>query len=220
MANSLGVKAIVFDLDETLTRPRNIVLYGVEEVLTDLGLPPLDAVYFTKKIGIETFQQTVSQLYGEEMLPKFLSRYREVFPKYKHMTLQVAGAWNSLKALSERDFRMGIVANKQTFTIHDSLEVCEMSQFFDRNLIVGLNDGYKQKPSGEGIRAVLERMNLQPEYAAMVGDSAVDMEAAMEAGVKKIAVLSGTASREQFSKYEPDLVLESVAELPKNVEKV
>jgi phosphoglycolate phosphatase-like HAD superfamily hydrolase len=52
----------------------------------------------------------------------------------------------------------------------------------------------------------------------VVGDSVVDIRAGKNAGAKTVAVLSGIFSREELEKEKPDLILESVKELPDFIE--
>ena len=53
-----------------------------------------------------------------------------------------------------------------------------------------------------------------PRQVVKVGDTVVDIEEAKAAGCWSVAVLTGTQSRAQLEAADPDLVIESIAELP------
>jgi HAD superfamily hydrolase (TIGR01458 family) len=73
------------------------------------------------------------------------------------------------------------------------------------------------KPSGEMFRAALENIGLAAQDVAMVGDDALmDVAGAQEAGICGVLVKTGKYRDDLFaaSGVTPDLILESVAELP------
>lgn len=73
------------------------------------------------------------------------------------------------------------------------------------------------KPSGEMFRAALASIGLAAEDVAMVGDDVLmDVAGAQEAGIRGVLVKTGKYRDDLFaaSGVTPDLILESIAELP------
>ena len=58
----------------------------------------------------------------------------------------------------------------------------------DGLLIVGREDVRRLKPDPEGVRLALTRLGVEPERAALVGDTYHDVEAARAAGTRSVVV--------------------------------
>lgn len=72
------------------------------------------------------------------------------------------------------------------------------------------------KPSPHFFRAGFEALGLAPERVAMIGDDLIqDVQAAMELGATGILVETGMGAMEPLSDVPPDLVLPSIAALPR-----
>ena len=55
---------------------------------------------------------------------------------------------------------------------------------------------------------------MPPERAVYVGDSRIDIRAGKAAGMKTAGVLTGMEDREALEREGPDVIIESVADLP------
>jgi phosphoglycolate phosphatase len=55
---------------------------------------------------------------------------------------------------------------------------------------------------------------LEPEQVVVVGDTPFDVQAARACGARAVAVATGTASREDLAACGPDVLLDTLAELP------
>src|SRR5512139_2988537 len=75
-------------------------------------------------------------------------------------------------------------------------------------------DTPRPKPSREVLVRAAERLNVRLSDCVIVGDSISDMRAGKAAGITTVGVLSGLFSREELMGEAPDLILESVSELP------
>ena len=69
------------------------------------------------------------------------------------------------------------------------------------------------KPSPDIFQAGLEKFGLDPDRTLVVGDTAWDVQAAGELGLKVVAVLSGGSTVEQLEEAGAIAVYEDVAEL-------
>jgi HAD superfamily hydrolase (TIGR01549 family) len=92
------------------------------------------------------------------------------------------------------------------------LEKFGLAQYFQ--YIITALDTRDPKPSPEALITCAKQLDIQMCECALVGDSVVDIKAGKTAGTKTIAVLSGIFSREELEKEKPDLILESVNQLP------
>ena len=73
------------------------------------------------------------------------------------------------------------------------------------------------KPSGAPFLAALEKLGIEKEESCVVGDSPFDVEAAEEAGITKVFILS--RNKQKFSTYTVELI-ESAEELKKKIEEL
>jgi len=218
----LRVAGVINDIDYCHLDPEDFVYGVISETLPLCGHDASDAAYFVKmsKIG-EPFINTWTRKYGREGYEDFNAKYKRLEPKYRHLLRRIDGVYEALENLRDRGFKLAALANKQNFALNNSLIVTGLDQFFPEYLRIGINDGYEPKPSGEAITVLAERMNVEIADLVMIGDTTIDMEAALQTDAKAVGVLTGGTTREDFEKYgDQVLVLNSFAELPQVVERI
>ena len=69
------------------------------------------------------------------------------------------------------------------------------------------------KPAPDGLLVVTERLSIPPADAVYVGDSPLDVRAALSAGVTPVAALWGTHQREEMDAFEGLATAETAQEL-------
>jgi phosphoglycolate phosphatase len=84
---------------------------------------------------------------------------------------------------------MAVLSNKPAKLSVEILERLDLAHYF-RGVYGGDSFG-KKKPDPGGVLAILKEWSVQPEQAAMVGDSDVDMQTARNAGMLAIGVKYG-----------------------------
>jgi phosphoglycolate phosphatase len=117
----------------------------------------------------------------------------------------------TIEHLRGKGLRLGIVSTKYRYRIVEVLGREGLLEPFE--VIIGGEDVSEFKPDPESLNLALDKLDIPPEAALYVGDSVVDAEAALRAGVPFVAVLSGSTPREAFSEFEPRMILDSVREL-------
>ena len=80
-------------------------------------------------------------------------------------------------------------------------------------------DAPRRKPDPAPLRLALRQLRAKPAEAIYVGDSPQDMQMARRAGVRAIGVLGPFPTAKSLSAEKPELLLKSVRDLPKYVEK-
>jgi HAD superfamily hydrolase (TIGR01509 family) len=96
------------------------------------------------------------------------------------------------------------------------LEKFGLAKYF-QHVITAL-DTHNPKPSPEALIECAKQLDIEMCECIVVGDSVADIKAGKTAGIKTVAVLSGIFSREELEREKPDLILESVNQLPDFVE--
>ncbi|NDJ35246.1 MAG: HAD family hydrolase [Chloroflexi bacterium] len=87
-----------------------------------------------------------------------------------------------------------------------------LKQYF--SAFVGRDTVWRLKPHPLPVQAAASRLGVDPARCLMIGDTTVDVRAGQRAGAKTIAVLSGYGTRRELERVGPDLILDSIAQLP------
>jgi phosphoglycolate phosphatase-like HAD superfamily hydrolase len=78
----------------------------------------------------------------------------------------------------------------------------------------GLQDTRRLKPHPAPIQEAARRLGVATTHCVMVGDTSVDMRAAVRAGAWGVGVLSGFGRRDELLRAGAHVILPSSAELP------
>lgn len=88
--------------------------------------------------------------------------------------------------------------------------------YFD--MLVCDEDMTKMKPDPECIHIILNKLNVQPERAVMVGDMKTDVMAAKAANAGSVAVTYGYGKLEDIKSESPDYIVNDIRELQNIIE--
>ena len=116
-----------------------------------------------------------------------------------------------LNRFKSRGYRMGLVTNDGRRAATQVLETHSLGKFFE--IVVTRDDVERMKPSPEGIQKALKALDALPGKAIYVGDSALDIRAAREAGVLAISLVGGVHSNERLLTAHPDLIVSAPTDL-------
>jgi len=212
-----GVRVLIFDLDGTLIDSKLDLAYSVNAMLEHMGRAPLvhESIYSMVGNGVPVL---VRRALGEgatdaevaEGMPYFLSYYRE------HMldnTVTYPGVREGLDLLVGRP--MAVLSNKPVKFSQAIIEGLGLARYF--RYIYGGNSFEKKKPDPVGVEILLRDFAVSQREAMMVGDSEVDVKTARNAGIWACGVTYGLGS-EGLRVNPPDLMLDSLAELPAHLD--
>jgi phosphoglycolate phosphatase-like HAD superfamily hydrolase len=92
------------------------------------------------------------------------------------------------------------------------LRLFQLTELFSSHVCSG--DTRYRKPHPAPLRLALRQMCLDPAACVYVGDSPEDLEMARRAGVRAIAVLGPFPTEARLRAAKPDVLLDSINELP------
>jgi len=147
-----------------------------------------------------------------------VDRLVELFKEYylQHpvdFTCPMPGAREALARLSQMpDMALGICTNKHRATTEAILSALSLRDHF-RAIAAG-SDLPEQKPAPGPLLFVAKALRVPPEAVVMVGDMYHDVECARRAGARAVGVAGGYGPRERLLAARPDVLLESLWELP------
>ena len=86
------------------------------------------------------------------------------------------------------------------------------NKFFD--IIIGGEDVKKAKPSPQGLLKALRCLHRKKKDTLYIGDSIIDAQTALLAGVDFVGVLNGMTTREELAEYRHRQILPDLTLLP------
>jgi phosphoglycolate phosphatase len=208
------MKLLIFDLDGTLIDSQRDLVNSVNAARVHMGLAELPAetvhsyvgngapVLIRRAMGAGAADADV-----ERALAYFLQHYRAHMLDY---TVLYPGVRESLDVFRDNGIRMAVLTNKPSHIAEAIIAGLGVSEHFFR--IYGGNSFPQKKPDPVGIHALLQETGLPAEQALMVGDSAVDVRTARNAGIKACGVTYGFQP-ESLKEEPPDYLLDHMGEL-------
>ena len=210
-----NLQAVIFDFDYTLADSSHGAIECINFALAEMGLEHVSAEAACRTIGLslsETFLtlgEHHEQHRCEEFHRLFVHRAEQVMAK---LTVLYESVPATVEALRERGLQLAIVSTKYRRRINEVLAREALSQGF--HVVIGGEDVAQHKPHPQGLFEAMKKLECSSASVLYVGDSVVDAELAKRAGVPVAIVLSGVTPREDFDKYEPVAMLQTVSELP------
>lgn len=217
-ASSLGdrrlIELIVFDLDGTLIDSSRDLAISTNATRAHFGLPPLSQETVNSYVGngaAMLVRRALDPIHSEEQLSEalafFLRYYRE--HSLEHTRLY-AGVREALNHLASTGRKLAVLTNKPEKISFDILSALGVQHLFVR--VVGGNTFAEKKPHPAGLLAIAAEAQVAPRNTLMVGDSAVDVQTARNAGAQSCGVLWGFQP-ETFAATPPDFTIATPGEL-------
>lgn len=178
---------LAYDLERKRFRPESVVIANTAEVIAMQVLPHLEG--WDKEALIARMNAEAADAPQAEAAPlvPLMARFRA------------------------QGYRLGVATNDAQAPAMAHLAAAGLHEAFD--FVAGFDSGYGAKPQPGQLVAFAEAVGCAPQTCAMIGDSTHDLEAGRAAGMVRVGVLTGTASRADLDPY-ADVVLTSIAELP------
>lgn len=214
-------KYILFDLDGTLTNPKEGITKAVQYSLAHYGIEETDLDMLCPFIG-PPLRDSYINFYGfsQEKATEAISVYREYFCREGWAQNKVyPGIPELLGALKNAGKKLYVATSKPEPFAVQILEHFGLAGFFDG--IGGADLEETRVRKGDVISYVRERFGLLRDETGrglapdivMVGDREHDIIGAGEQGLESIGVLYGYGSRRELEESEAARIAESVEAL-------
>ena len=204
---------LVFDLDGTLVDSQRDLADAVNATRAWMGLAPLPPITVAQYVGngapvlVQRALPDAGQEDWANGLKYFLEYYRE------HMldsTALYPGVREALDQLHTALVPLAVLTNKPIRFTLQMLEGLGIDLHFFR--VYGGNSFPEKKPDPIGLNALIAESGAARSRTIMVGDSAVDVETARNAGVQACGVRWGFQP-ETFASSPPDFLIDDMREL-------
>lgn len=211
------IDLIMFDFDGTIVDSKEDIAASANHVLASRGLPRKDVDVVAGFIGngIHMLLSKVLDTTDEADIRDAVEVFRDHY--WDHCldrTRDYPGVRNALELL--RGKTKTIVTNKPKNFTDRILDGLGLADYFVS--VVGGDGPYAKKPSPEAFQAVLDSLDVPPSRALVVGDSPNDINGGRTAGCATCAVTYGLADRAALEAASPDMIIDSLAELPARIE--
>ena len=207
------MKAVLFDLDGTLTNTLDDIADSMNYALNQYGLTshPVDAYRYMVGNGARILaERAVGK--RTDLLDAVYDAYMERYKNHAaDKTRAYEGTTELLKALSERGILICVLSNKPH---RDTITV--VNHYFPEihfDAVQGQIEGVPVKPDPAGALTLAEKLNIDPSDFAYLGDTKVDMTCAVKAGMHPFGALWGFRDADELIKAGAEILLKSPPEL-------
>ena len=205
---------IIFDLDGTLIDSSVDLAVSMNATREHFGLTPLDPKLIYSYVGNgaamlmrRSMPADASEEQLDQALAFFLKFYRGHALEHTHL---YSGVREIIEELSGNGHTLAVLTNKPERISFDIVRALGLHECFVR--VYGGDRFAHKKPNPVGILQLMSDAGKEPGQTLMVGDSAVDVQAARNAGVRSCGVLWGFQP-ESFQLEPPDTVISEPQEL-------
>lgn len=211
-----NLKLVIFDLDGTLVDAYRGVASSLNYVLAQLDRTPIDDELIKRAVGWGD-RHLIATFVDEEDVDKALSIFRQHHARaLKEGTIFLPGAKQLLKKLKAKKYALAIASNRPTRFTHIILKHLGMQQIFDY-VLCGDKVKYP-KPAPDILEQILKKFSVVPAQVLYVGDMTIDVETGNKAGIRTVAVVTGSSTKEEISSLKPFKIIDCVSQIAQIVE--
>ncbi|MBD3109192.1 HAD family hydrolase [Bacillus sp. AGMB 02131] len=207
-------KIILFDLDGTLSDPKEGITKSVQYALRKFGVDEPDLDKLECFIG-PPLKVSFSDYYhfDEEKAEKAIGFYRERFTEkgmfenvlYEEIPLL-------LTSLKEQGYILVVATSKPTVYAEEILKHFQIDRFFEK--IVGSNLDGTRSAKAEIIQYIINHYSGQRlSDFIMIGDRKHDIIGANQCGIDSVGVTYGYGSLNELQSFQPTYIAKSVKQL-------
>lgn len=205
---SRPIQTLLFDWDGTVVDSAQLGLKAFEQSFAELGCA----------FDLELYQNVYSPnwylVYEAMGLPKedwqraddlWLQHYGEQTAK------PLPSAAETITELKRKGYRLGVVSSGSECRVVREVAEANLDSCFA--VLVCNEQMANKKPHPEGLEIALRALGSTPEASAYVGDSPDDIEMGKRANLLTVGVRSDYPTSWKLKSHNPDLLIESLAEL-------
>ncbi len=209
-------KLVIFDLDGTLLNTIADLANSTNYALKVLGYPihEPDKYNFMVGNGInKLFERALPD--GHKTEENVLRIRQEFVPYYDQHNADKSrpypGVTELLETLQTAGMQLAVASNKYQAATEKLI-----ARYFPNikfTAVFGQREGIPVKPDPIIVKEILQIAKVQEEETLYVGDSGVDMQTAINAGVTSCGVTWGFRPRTELESFHPDHIVDNAEEI-------
>ncbi len=201
---------LVFDLDGTLSDPKEGILHSTNYALSGFGYAPIPADKVDAYIGppLDFAFKQITGSDDETHIRALIDRYRKAYARtgYAENTLY-PGIASLLATLSKANVKLAVCTSKRIDFAESILDLHGIRHHFE--FVDGGDVGISKQHQ---LQALLGNSALT-ERSVMIGDRDVDLIAAHRNGLASAGVLWGYGSRQELTRENPSHLFQEPGQL-------
>jgi len=180
-----GYPLVIFDFDGTLVDTAPDIAHYANIVLADFGYSPCSLRQVKGALGNGVHELIKNLAPGFDRDPEKFERAVATFRKlyfenpvlsskpYPHVVRMLEGSLGAA--------RKAIATNKPQDITEQILKILSLDRYFE--MVIGMGSVFPPKPDPASLNHIIDRFGVKKTEAVLVGDSAVDVEAARRAQI-------------------------------------
>lgn len=209
-------KAIIFDLDGTLVDTLPGIAAAVNRVLAKAGLPEHDTERYKAFIGDGLAKLVQRALPGEITAPTMVRQAiadtaREYDRSWAASSKLYPGISGLLQACAAAGLKLAVITNKPDKPARDMVDYFFPSNIFSH--VAGAVSSIPPKPDPTGVELAMGKLGVDPGDCLFLGDMAVDIETAQNAGMVPVGALWGYQSADALLTAGAGILVRTPADL-------
>ena len=212
----MSYKAVLFDMDGTLLDTLEDLCDSTNHALAQMGYPLRGIEEIRRFIGNgaeKQIRRAVPEGTSEGKIMETLAAFRAYYQDHCQIKTKVYdGLLDVLSELKEKGVKRAVVSNKPDAAV----KKLSREYFGDRlDYAIGPSDGVRCKPYPDMAEEALKALGVEKKDAVFVGDSEVDVQTGLNAGLDVIAVSWGFRSREVVIEAGAQMIADDAHQLEK-----
>jgi len=191
------IKAVVFDLDGTLTNTLTDLMNSVNYALGEMGMALRTYEEVRQFVGngiLRLIERAVPEGTSSDRLEECFSIFKAYYVEHcQDTTTLYEGVDSLLSELHSRGYLLAIVSNKLQAGVDELYHRWFASSV---DVAIGECQGVPRKPAPDMVEIALSRLGVSKSEAVYIGDSDVDVLTARNSGLPCISVLWGFRDRD------------------------
>lgn len=187
------LRGVLLDVDGTLIDSNDAHAAAWADAFREFGYDDIVAERVQPLVGMggdKLLPQLTGLDHQSDRAKAIVERRKEIFKTMYLPHLRAFPCVHELLARFKQDDLALIVATSaQKEELNELLEQTQLEELIDRK--TSSSDADRSKPDPDIIKAALDRGQLRPDEALMLGDTPYDVEAAIHSGVATVAFRSG-----------------------------
>lgn len=228
-------KAVIFDLDGTLTDTIASIKISADKAVGKYGFGPFSEAQYKYFVGdgAATLIERCLEAGGDTEHKYFegaYEEYKKVFEEYcMYKVKPYDGIRELLAALKEKGVKLAVLSNKPHERTKEVISTIFGDDCFGE--VRGQMDTVAKKPSPEGVFKILEKFSeasadalvsadatvsadgMTPKDVLYLGDTGTDMQTGKAAGAFTVGALWGFRTKEELLENHADAIIENPLQL-------
>src|SRR5215203_7062069 len=188
------VKVVVLDVDGTLMDTNYLHTEAWARAFEKVG-HRVPRVRLHKEVGKGAGLLIREFIDDEETVEKIQDLHSEVYEDLQEYGHPLPGARDLISSLKGRGYEIWLVTSSEDEELEHHMQELEVEDSVDG--VVNSSAVENAKPAPDIFEETLRRAGATADETVAVGDAVWDVEAAREAGIRTVAVLSGGAYHKQ-----------------------